>query len=149
MKITAHLLAQRFIGIKEVPGAKDSHQILAMLKLDDPWPDHDEVPWCSAFVNYVCWLLRLPRSKRLNARSWLDVGLPVALEDARPGFDVVILERPPNPASGHVGFYAGHTTHSIYILGGNQSDTVSVVPYSRSRLLGVRRLRDEEMDNAA
>jgi len=149
MKITAHVLAQRFIGIPEVPGSGDNPQILAMLKLDDPWPQHDEVPWCSAFANYVCWLLRLPRSKRLNARSWLDVGAAVELDDARPGFDVVILDRPPNPESGHVGFYSGHDADSVFLLGGNQGDTVSVRPFSRSRLLGVRRLRDETMANAA
>jgi uncharacterized protein (TIGR02594 family) len=143
MKITPHLLAQRFIGIQEVPGAGDNHQILAMLKLDDSWPEHDEVPWCSAYVNYICWLLRLPRSKRLNARSWLDVGQEVGLEGARVGWDVVVLSRPPNDESGHVGFYSGHNAENIYLLGGNQGDSVNVRPFSRTRLLGVRRLGDE------
>jgi uncharacterized protein (TIGR02594 family) len=141
MLITPHLLAQRFIGIQEVPGAKDNPQLLAMLKLDDAWPQHDEVPWCSAFVNYVCWLLRLPRSKRLNARSWLDVGMAVELDDAQAGFDVVVLNRPPNPESGHVGFYSGHSDQYVYLLGGNQGDSVNVRPFDRNRLLGVRRLR--------
>ena len=53
MEITPFELAQRFIGVKEVPGTTDNPQILAMLKLDGEWPEHDEVPWCSAFVNYI------------------------------------------------------------------------------------------------
>lgn len=142
MNITAFDLAQRFIGIKEVPGTGDNPAILAMLKLDGDWPEHDEVPWCSAFVNYVAWLLRLPRSKSLRARSWLEVGVPIELSEAKPEFDVVILNRGgPQDASiieapGHVGFYAGPG----HLLGGNQGNSVSVAAFDPSRLLGVRRL---------
>jgi uncharacterized protein (TIGR02594 family) len=146
MHINPFLLAQRFIGIQEVPGTGDNPQLLAMLRLDDSWPEHDEVPWCSAFTNYICWLLRLPRSKRLNARSWLNVGMPIHLNEALVGFDVVILNRPPNPESGHVGFYAGHTKNHVFILGGNQGDSVNVRPFKLNRLLGVRRLGNE-MEN--
>lgn len=122
--------------------------ILAMLQKDQEWPADDEVPWCSALTNWVCWLLRLPRSKSLMARSWLLVGLAVRLEDARVGFDVVILSRgaqhQPGPevidAPGHVGFYSGHNRDYVFILGGNQSDMVSVGQYPKNRVLGVRRL---------
>ena len=145
---SAFEIGHRFSGIKEISGIKDNPMILAMLKLDGDWPEHDEVPWCSAFVNYVCWLLRLPRSKSLRARSWLGVGHRIDLEDARVGFDVVILSRgdPPQPgpdvedAPGHVGFYAGHDDTYVQILGGNQGNTVSVKSFRKDRLLGVRRL---------
>ncbi len=148
IELTAFDMAQRFVGIKEVPGAKDNTQILAMLRLDQEWPENDEVPWCSAFLNYIAWLLRLPRSKDLRARSWLLIGRPVPLDMAEPGFDVVILKRgggnQPGPevidAKGHVGFYAGREGQKILLLGGNQSDTVNVARYPVSRLLGVRRL---------
>lgn len=140
-------IAQRFVGIKEVGGSVDNPQIMAMLKLDNDWPEADEVPWCSAFVNYICWLLRLPRSKSLRARSWLQVGRGIQLDEAVAG-DVVVLTRgsgdQPGPevieAPGHVGFYAGRFGEFIEVLGGNQSDTVKVSRYPKSRLLGVRRL---------
>ena len=140
-------LAQRFTGIKEVGGNVDNPQIMAMLKLDNDWPSEDEVPWCSAFVNYVCWLARLPRSKDLRARSWLNIGVGIQLDEAEPG-DIVIIKRgsgeQPGPenttAQGHVGFYAGITGNLIEILGGNQRDTVKISRYPRDRLLGVRRL---------
>lgn len=141
MKITAFELAQRFVGLKEVPGKAYNAQILGMLQLDQRWPENDEVPWCSAFINYVCWLLRLPRSKSLAARSWLDVGIPIELEDAEPDYDVVVLSR---NSGGHVGFFASsdNSKKLVYLLGGNQSDSVSITSFDAERILGVRRLAD-------
>lgn len=141
-------LAQRFVGIEEVGGQVDNPIILSMLTLDASWPDDDSVPWCSAFANYVCWLARLPRSKSLRARSWLTVGRGISLDDAEPG-DIIVLQRgagqQPGPevieAPGHVGFYAGRFGDFIEVLGGNQSDTVKVSRYPKSKLLGVRRLK--------
>lgn len=147
IEITAFDIASRFIGVKEVAGTLSNPLILAMLRLDDAWPQADEVPWCSAYANFVCWLLRLPRSKSLAARSWLAVGEGIPLEDARVGFDVVVLTRGDSPLSGHVGFFAGWQTENpalahqqVLILGGNQGDTVGVAPFPRSRVVSVRRL---------
>ena len=148
MQVTALEIAQRFIGIAEVDGPVSDPHVLAMLRLDAKWVEDDETPWCSAFVNYVAWLLRLPRSKSLAARSWLNVGLPVMLDEAEPAFDVVILKRgsgkQPGPevtrAPGHVGFFAAQEGARIWMLGGNQSDSVNVQSYPEGRLLGVRRL---------
>ena len=148
MEITAFQLAQRFVGVREIAGKVSNPLILSMLTLDQAWPQDDSVPWCGAFVNYVAWLLRLPRSKDLRARSWLRVGAGTDLEDAEPGFDVVVLQRggtdQPGPsvinAPGHVGFFAGLERDTVLLLGGNQSDTVSVSPYPTTKVLGVRRL---------
>lgn len=141
-------LAQRFVGTKEVAGGLDNPMIVAMLKLDMEWPSNDEVPWCSGFANYICWLARLPRSKDLRARSWLTVGKGILLEDAEPG-DIIVLKRgggrQPGPsvidAKGHVGFYAGVFAGYIEVLGGNQADQVKISRYPANRLLGVRRLK--------
>jgi len=150
VNITLYDLAQRFIGTTEISGTLDNPHILAMLKLDNKWPENDEVPWCSAFVNYVAWLLRLPRSKSLRARSWLSVGKPISIYLAIPGYDIVIIKRKesdPGPEvleyQGHVGLYSGSEFGNVYILGGNQSNTVNITPYNRNRLLGIRRLYDE------
>lgn len=153
MRITAFDLAQRFIGLREVKGPTSNAHILAMLRLDHGWVEDDETPWCSAWLNYITWLLRLPRSKSLAARSWLTVGTPISLLAARPGWDVVILSRgegeQPGPevlaAPGHVGFFAGHEIQHqrVLVLGGNQADQVSLAPFPASRVLGVRRLYDE------
>lgn len=152
--VTAYTLATRFVGIEEAPGAVSNPAILAMLRLDQKWPSGDEVPWCSAFINAIAWLLDLPRSKSLAARSWLNVGSHVDYDKATPGFDVVVLKRGKEPqpgvevtsgAPGHVGFFAGRAAHSpngprILVLGGNQDDSVSFVPFPESQVLDIRRL---------
>ena len=147
IEITAYQIAERFLGLKEVKGAVDNPQILAMLKLDNQWPQNDETPWCSAFVNYVAWLLRLPRSKDLRARSWINTGIQGDLSKAEVGFDIVVLTRAGDKsgpevinAPGHVGFFAGRNKDSVLVLGGNQGDQVSVLGFDPGRVLAVRRL---------
>jgi uncharacterized protein (TIGR02594 family) len=148
LEITAYDLAGRFVGVAETAGLASNPQVLAMLRLDNAWPAGDDVPWCSAFVNYIAHLLRLPRSKNLAARSWLQVGTPVQLIGAEVGFDVVILKRgggnQPGPeviaAPGHVGFFAGLEADRVLILGGNQGDAVSVAGFRMDDVLGVRRI---------
>ena len=147
MNITAYDIAERFQGTKEIKGAVDNPQVMAMLKLDNNWPQNDEVPWCSGFVNYICWLLRLPRSKNLMARSWINIGSYIELEDAQVGFDIVVLKRSANSpgpeilnAPGHVGFYAGSNSKRVYLLGGNQNNGVNVSGYNINRILAIRRL---------
>lgn len=148
MNVTALDIARRFVGIEEVSGKTANPMILAMLRLDSRWPEDDSVPWCSGFCSFVAWLLALPRSTSLAARSWLRVGVPVELADAVAGYDVVILKRggagQPGPevtaAPGHVGFYSGRDGKFVLVLGGNQSDSVSVARFNEDLVLGVRRL---------
>lgn len=149
MKIetTAYDMAQRFIGTHEVAAGLHNPQIMAMLRLDHEWPGGDEVPWCSAFANYVAWLLRLPRSKSLAARSWLTVGRPIKIFEAEAENDVVVFSRgatSPGPevlnAPGHVGFFSAREGEQVLVLGGNQGDAVSIESFPFSRVLGVRRL---------
>lgn len=148
-EVTAYSLAQRFVGLQEIPGQAASPIVLSMLQLDAKWVADDETPWCSAFVNAIAWLLDLPRSRSLAARSWLKVGVQVPLEQARVGFDVVVLTRGRSGASGHVGFYAGHSAGTISLLGGNQGNAVSVATFARTRLLDVRRLAPDTPNHVA
>jgi len=52
----------------------------------------------------------------------------------------VIFSRGSDQTSGHVGFYGGLMGSQVLTLGGNQGDTVSIAPFPKSTLLGVRRL---------
>jgi uncharacterized protein (TIGR02594 family) len=151
--MTAYDLAQRFVGeLHELKGAgKDEPFIQWCFTRCGYGPDTtDEVPWCSAFANAICWMLRLPRSKSAAARSWLTVGLAVTLDAATPGYDVVILKRAGSDAgpevlhaAGHVGFFSGLTSDraKVIVLGGNQSDGVSLESFPVSQVLGVRRVK--------
>lgn len=147
---TAYDLAMRHVGIREFSGDKDHPLVQWWLSLCGYDLDtHDEVPWCSAFVNGMAWLLNLPRTKSAAARSWLALGTPIiSLTDCRAAYDVVILKRgggdQPGPdvlqAQGHVGFFAGFQGGNLLILGGNQSNGVQIDSFPRERLLGIRRL---------
>jgi uncharacterized protein (TIGR02594 family) len=139
VEISAYDVAKRFIGLKETPGIQSNPLVLGMLQLDGAWPKDDTVPWCSAFVNFVAFLLGLPRSRSLAARSWLTVGREIRLDMALPGFDVVVLQR---DGGGHVGFYVRSDSADVWLLGGNQHDQVSIAEFPRERILGIRRLAD-------
>lgn len=147
MTLTPFDLAMRFVGTKEVAGVSANPLILAMLTLDQAWPKDDAVPWCSGFLNLIAWLCRLPRSKSLAARSWLLVGRPIPISEAKADSDVVILTRAGAPkdasvinAAGHVGFFAGCDGNTVTVLGGNQGDQVSLARFPVTDVLGVRRL---------
>lgn len=144
-----YTLAQRFVGLAEIAGPKNNGFVQwahSLCGLDPETPD--EVPWCSSFLNAIAWMLRLPRSKSAAARSWLAVGVPVPLDQAKLG-DVVVFARGPEPqpgpdvlkAPGHVALFAGREgIEYLLVLGGNQGNTVSVARYLKSKVLGVRRI---------
>ena len=142
MNVTLFSVTQRLVGLREVVGHGSHPLVLGMLRLDNPGVADDDTPWCSALVNFTAELLGLPRSHSLAARSWLDVGVPITLHEARPANDVVVFWRgaEDDGVHGHVGVYAGFDGASVLVLGGNQSNQVSIAPYPLSKLLGVRRL---------
>jgi len=149
MIMTLFELAQRLVGeIQERPGSADHPFIVWCHESTTMGAAADEVPWCSSFVNRLAWLLRLPRSKSAAARSWLTVGTPVIdLHDARAAYDIVVLQRGTSETQGHVGVFMGimpmaSSVPLIQVIGGNQSNGVTVEHYPVTRLLGIRRLRD-------
>lgn len=147
--------AMRFVGeVMELPGQSHDPFIQWCFMCCSGFGPNtpDEVPWCSAFVNRMAWLQRLPRSKSAMARSWLTVGQAVEREKAVVGYDVVVLERgvgkQPDAsvldAPGHVGIYAGmetsHGPYMVMVLGGNQKNGVTVQAFPVGKVLGIRRI---------
>lgn len=113
--------------------------------------DPRQTEWCAAFVNSVLEadgidsLRSVDHPYPLMARSFLEWGEPVPFKDGdkpKPG-DVVIFPRGRASWQGHVGFYVETVTISGQeywrILGGNQSNSVSIELYNPRRALGVRR----------
>lgn len=93
--------------------------------------------WCAAFVNGVLGAQGIEGTGKLNARSFLNFGMPT--DAPKPG-DIVVLSRgDPNGWQGHVGFFQGYDANgNIRVLGGNQSNGVNVQSYSKDKLLGFR-----------
>jgi hypothetical protein len=74
----------------------------------------------------------------LNARSYLDWGVPVEPSEARQG-DIGVIPRGTSGWQGHVFFIDRVEGAWVWGLGGNQDDAVNVKRYAMSKLLGVRR----------
>lgn len=101
--------------------------------------------WCAAFVNAVLAESQISGSDTvsnypLTARSFLHWGVEV--DEPEPG-DLVVFPRGNQAWQGHVGFYLGTSTigdrEYYQILGGNQSNKVSIELYPANLALGIRR----------
>ncbi len=138
--MTPYAIAQTYIGTTEGPGPANNPVIIEMYStVGHEWVEHDVVAWCAAYVGHCIERAGLRSTRKLNARSYLDWGVPVDLADAQEG-DVVIFSRgDPSGWQGHVGFFVRTVGASIEVLGGNQADAVNVKRYSKAKLLGVRR----------
>ena len=138
--MTLILFAKSYLGTKEFEGPADNPKIMEMYKsVGHDWVEHDEVAWCAAFVGHCLERSGLRSSRKLNAQSYLTWGEKVAgIEQAREG-DIVVLSRGNATWQGHVAFFLKAAGNQVDVLGGNQSNAVSVARYSKSRILGIRR----------
>ena len=130
-------VAKQFLGKSEGADAAALSAFFeksAGLKLDPR-----STAWCAAFVNGVLGASGRGGTGRLNARSFLDYGTPTD----QPGEgDIVVLQRGGrNHWSGHVGIVAGFSEDGkkVRVVGGNQSNKVSVAEFPVEQVLGYRR----------
>jgi len=132
-------VAKGYTGLKEYPGAKHNPQIIKFYAdSGHSWVQDDETPWCAAFVGSVLAECGVPGTNKLNARSYLTWGKTVDMNSAKPG-DVVVFWRGSRDSwKGHVAFYSHHDDINVYVLGGNQGNSVTVQAYARNRVLDVR-----------
>lgn len=143
LMITPFDIAKRYLGTKEIPGPKSNSRILAWLRRVVAAVKSEDTSWCSAFANNCAEESGYERTGSLVARSWLNVGEKIPLEQARPG-DVIILWRvSPSSWEGHVAFLDHYAAKRglVYLLGGNQGNEVNITAFPASRVIGVRRLR--------
>lgn len=139
--------AWRDVGVREAAGDADDPRIAAYFSdAGHPGVTKDATAWCAAFVGACLARAGVRPSGSLLARSYLAWGVPI--EDARPGA-IAVLTRGADPAQGHVGFVVGSTASTLLLLGGNQSDAVSVESFARSRLIGLRWPSDLVVETAA
>ena len=119
--------------------ARDRSWLMDWLKRDGrTLGDPSKNPWCGDFVE-TCIRVALPDEPLLGAlgvnpywaRNWLLFGQEVK---PTPGA-VLVFSR---GSGGHVGFAMGQDDTHFYVLGGNQSDAVTIARIAKSRLLGAR-----------
>lgn len=132
-------IALQEFGIYEIVGKVHSPRVLKYFKaIGHKWVKDDETAWCAAFVNWCLLQADKPHTGSLAARSFLTYGT----ETKRPALgDLVVLWRgSKNGTLGHVGFVIRVTENYIYILGGNQQDHVNIQRFSKTQLLGFRKI---------
>lgn len=134
MAVSPYEIAKAEIGVKEVKGGENP-RILEYHDCTSLDACEDETPWCSAFVNWCCKQAGIEGTGLANARSWLKWGKPL---DKPVEGCIVVFKRPPNPASGHVGFYVRELGNMVRVLGGNQGDQVKESWFHGCDVLGYR-----------
>ena len=127
-------------GVKEVKGAKDHPQIINYFTSIgyNKTKFKEETAWCSAFVNWVAKEAGYEHTNNLTARSWLSAGK--SIENPKIGDLVVLWRENPDSWKGHVGFLVKESKRYVYLLGGNQGNSVSIKAYPKSRVLDYRKL---------
>lgn len=129
--------ALREYGIRGISRRGRTVNVTAYLKATGVGRSNDETAWCSAFVNWCLLMASFPGTGKANARSWLDWG-GVTLDFPVYGSVVVLWRGSRDGWLGHVGFFVGMQGDNLLLLGGNQGNAVSVRPYSKLRVLGMR-----------
>ena len=124
------------IGQHEIAGSGTNPRIAAYFRLaGHPEITDDETAWCAAFVGACLEQAEIRSSRSLAARSYLAWGIAAAKPEIGC---ITVLSRGGDPSLGHVGFLVGLTETHVQLLGGNQSDSVSVATFDRSRVVGFR-----------
>ena len=142
------VLARRELGVAASPDADSNERILRYFgDIGHAEVKRDNVAWCAAFAGSCLERSGKRSTRSLMARSYLTWG--TALAEPKIGC-VAVLSRGADRRFGHVGFYAGADGDNILLLGGNQSHSVRIAPFPKSRVLGFRWPQDSaDSDTAA
>jgi uncharacterized protein (TIGR02594 family) len=131
----------QYLGVKEIPGSASNPVIMQMakeLKIDNIYKN-DDIAWCAVFISYLCQITGKPLpgngADLLRAASFAKWGYEVVRGDEQLG-DILVFTR---PGGNHVGICIAESKDSFHILGGNQSNAVTITEISKYRLSAARR----------
>lgn len=129
-------VARKYIGTKEIAGPKHNPVILGFAKKIGGWIasfyTKDEIPWCGLFVGNCMVECGYPvKQDALSAQSWAKYGTHV-----EPCLGAIMVFT--RSGGGHVGFYIAEDKEAYHILGGNQSNSVSITRVAKNRFLDSR-----------
>ena len=131
--------ARNLLGTREVLGGGNNPTIMKWADDLDQWYPSDDVPWCGLFVAH-CMAVGAPQEpqsfNRLGARAWRVFG-----EQCEPSIGAIGVfwrTHKTRSVNGHVAFIIGEDDTTYHILGGNQSDNVTITRITKSRLLECR-----------
>lgn len=130
------VVARNELGVKEIVGRKHNPRILEYHRIVSTSFTTDETSWCSSFVNWCMSRSGVKGTGSGLARSWIKWGYPMDIP--RPGCVVVLWRDNPKSWKGHVGFFVKKDDKYVYLLGGNQSNSVNITRYPIQRVLAYR-----------
>ena len=123
-------------GVSEGTGAADAPAVVRYFREAGHGEiAHDSTPWCAAFVGAMLKRAGKAATGSLLARSYLAWG--DAIYAPRVGA-IAVLSRGDDVGAGHVGFIVGEAGTRVFLLGGNQSDAVTVGAFDQGCVLGYR-----------
>lgn len=125
------------LGLAEIPGKQNNPTIIGWLIALKAWWKEDETPWCGTFVAHCLKTAGMSVPKAwFRAKEYANWGNPCN-KDSIPFGAVCIKSR---VGGGHVFFAVASSRdgQTIYGLGGNQGNRVSIVPFKLSDIDAVR-----------
>jgi uncharacterized protein (TIGR02594 family) len=129
---SVYITANTFIGMNEHKNRKTLRQVTKV--------DPVKTPWCAAFVNGVLNLMGLPGTGSNTAKSFTKYKQGTTSPEKG---DIVVLRRK-GGSGAHVGIFNGFVVRNgkkmVAVLGGNQSNKVSVAYYPTSKVITYRRV---------
>ena len=133
--------AKKYIGLKEIVGTKAHNPtIVQWLKemgnfpgASKSWYFEDETPWCGLFIGHCLGKSGSAVIKDwYRAKAWAAAGLTKL--DA-PAYGCIAVKS--RQGGGHVFFVVGKNAKGqILGLGGNQGNTVSIIPFNPTDIDG-------------
>jgi uncharacterized protein (TIGR02594 family) len=117
--------ARGYLGQREIPGPRHNPLILKWWKAIKAQFTDDETAWCAAFVGGVLEECGIKSTRSGWARSYEKWG--VALPGPAVGAVAVFSRK----GGGHVGFVVGDSPSRVSVLGGNQSDAVTIAKFPK------------------
>jgi uncharacterized protein (TIGR02594 family) len=130
-------IARGDLGTRETPGPASNSKIMAWARklgsrLGITYAD-DSVPWCGLFVGRVMLEAGFtPPQIAVRASSWDAWGVPVSK------VYLGAVARFQRPGGGHVAIIVGQDADHLQVIGGNQSDAVTITWIAKSRCVAMR-----------
>jgi len=131
-----------YLGVKEYPGKSSNNPVIMNMAKElgiGGIYTNDEIAWCAVFVCYLCHITGKPQPytgyQILRAGSFANWGNQVIRGQEQLG-DILVFSR---PEGNHVALYLAESENSYHVLGGNQSNAVTITEISKYRLVASRR----------
>jgi uncharacterized protein (TIGR02594 family) len=137
-------LSEKALNVREIAGAAVHPRIKLYHSHTTLKATSDEVPWCSSFACFVMDTAGFKSTSNAAARSWWTWGQHITA----PKYGAIAVLRrggsrnPNDKGPGHVAFVITARPGFVTLLGGNQSDSITIQEFPVGDVFGYRWPRD-------